>query len=217
MTSTISASALLDVAAPPRHVAREDIEHLALVLSQAFDADPFINWFVLQDGQRQARFEHTFRIILERMSHQLNASFTTSQREGCAVWKRPGEHTIGWRQQLGLLPAFARVMGWRGIPRFVKLMDFAQKLHEQLVPEPHFYLFVLGVHPQQQSRGVGTRLLRPILERCDAENRRAYLETACAENLPFYARHGFHVAHVIEEPSFPKLWLMVRKPICPQS
>lgn len=216
MTSP-TASLPLDLSATPRHVARGDIEPLASVLARAFDADPFINWFVLQDRQRQARFEDTFRIILERMSHELNASFTTPQREGCAVWKRPGEHTIGWRQQLGLLPAFARVMGWRGIPRFLKLMDFSQGLHDRLVPEPHFYLFVLGVHPDQQSRGVGTRLLQPILERCDAENRRAYLETARAENVPFYARHGFHVAHVIEEASFPKLWLMVRRPMCPQS
>jgi len=59
--------------------------------------------------------------------------------------------------------------------------------------------------------------LQPILERCDAENRRAYLETARAKNLPFYARHGFEVAHAIEEPSFPKLRLKVRKPACPQS
>jgi hypothetical protein len=38
------------------------------------------------------------------------------------------------------------------------------------------------------------------------------LETARAENLPFYAHHGFQVASVIEGASFPKLWLMVRDP-----
>src|SRR6187431_3271223 len=101
MTSMTSAALPLDVGAAPRPVAREDIAPLASVLAQAFDADPFVNWFVLQDQQRQARFEDTFRIMLERMSQQLNASFTTLRREGCAVWKRPGEHTIGWRQQLG--------------------------------------------------------------------------------------------------------------------
>jgi GNAT superfamily N-acetyltransferase len=191
---------------------RDDIAPLTSVLARAFDADPFINWFVLQDERRQARFEETFRTVLERMSRQLIASFTTPLREGCAVWKRPGEHAIGWREQLGLLPAFGRVMGWRGVPRFVRLMDYSQALHDRFVPEPHFYLFVLGVDPHQQSRGVGSRLLQPILAQCDGENRRAYLETARAENVPFYARHGFHVAHVVEEPGFPKLWLMVRNP-----
>jgi len=203
---------VLNVEGAPRSVVRNDIAHLASVLAQAFDADPFFNWFVLQDSRRQARFEETFRTILERMSGRLNASFTTPQLEGCAVWKRPGEHAIPWTQQLGLLPTFVRVMGWRGLSRFTRLVDYAQALHDRLVPEPHYYLFVLGVDPRQQNRGVGSRLLQPILAECDAQSCRAYLETARAENLPFYARHGFRVAHVVEEPRFPKLWLMVRDP-----
>jgi GNAT superfamily N-acetyltransferase len=63
-----------------------------------------------------------------------------------------------------------------------------------------------------QRRGLGSELLQPVLARCDAEQKLAYLETARAENLPFYARHGFRVVHVLDEPGFPKLWLMLREP-----
>ena len=187
-----------------------DIPKLTQVLVRAFDGDPFINWFVVQDARRTARLQATFQLILQRMSGRLNETFTTASLEGCAVWKRPGEHALGGLELLGLLPGFARAMGWTGIPRFSRLLEHAQGLHERLAPEPHYYLFVLGVDPPRQGRGHGARLLEPVLARCDSERRAAYLETARAENLPFYERQGFRVAHVIDESRFPKLWLMLR-------
>jgi GNAT superfamily N-acetyltransferase len=194
-----------------RRVAAADVPELTLVLARAFDADPFFNWFVPADGRRAERFIATFDLILRRMSKDLSETFTTTSLDGCAVWKRPREHALGFAEEIGLLPAFARVMGWRALPRFSSLLGRAQRLHERLAPMPHYYLFVLGVDPAAQCRGTGSQLLEPVLARCDIEQKPAYLETARAENLPFYARHGFHVVHVFDEVGFPKLWLMLRE------
>lgn len=202
------------VTQPPalRPALTSDIPALASVLARAFDADPFINWFVLQDARRAERFIATFDVALRRMSKNLNETFTTTSLDACAIWKRPGEHALGLLEEFSLLPAFARVMGWRALPRFSRLLERAQSLHEQLAPTPHFYLFMLGVDPVQQRRGLGSALLQPTLARCDTEQRLAYLETARPENIPFYACQGFEVAHVLDELGFPKLWLMLRAP-----
>lgn len=202
------------VTQPPalRPALTSDIPALASVLARAFDADPFINWFVLQDARRAERFIATFDVALRRMSKNLNETFTTTSLDACAIWKRPGEHALGLLEEFSLLPAFARVMGWRALPRFSRLLERAQSLHEQLAPTPHFYLFMLGVDPAQQRRGLGRELLQPTLARCDTEQRLAYLETARPENIPFYACQGFEVAHVLDELGFPKLWLMLRAP-----
>jgi GNAT superfamily N-acetyltransferase len=189
-----------------------DIPVLRTVLARAFDADPFFNWFVLPDSRRAERFTLAFDVVLRRMSKDLNETITTPSLSGCAVWKRPGEHALGFFEEMLLLPAFARVMGWRALPRFSRLLSRGQGLHDRLAPVPHYYLFVLGVDPGVQRRGVGSELLKPVLTRCDAEQKLAYLETARAENLPFYARHGFRVVHVLDELGFPKLWLMLREP-----
>jgi GNAT superfamily N-acetyltransferase len=194
-----------------------DIPVLTTVLARAFDADPFFNWFVLPDSRRAERFRSAFDLVLRRMSKNLSETVTTTSLEGCAVWKRPGEHALGFLQEISLMPAFARVMGWRMLPRFSSLLARAQGLHDRLAPLPHYYLFVLGVDPVEQHRGVGGQLLQPVLGRCDAEQKLAYLETARAENLPFYARHGFCVVHVLDEVGFPKLWLMLREPAAPSS
>jgi GNAT superfamily N-acetyltransferase len=195
-----------------RRVVPADIPELTRVLARAFDADPFFNWFVPADARRAERFIATFDLILRRMSKDLSETFTTTSLGGCAVWKRPGEHALGFAEEIGLLPAFARVMGWRALPRFSSLLGRAQRFHERLAPVPHYYLFVLGVDPAEQRRGTGTQLLEPVLARCDTEQKLAYLETARVENLPFYARHGFRVVHVFDEVGFPKLWLMLREP-----
>lgn len=195
-----------------RRALADDIPKLSKVLARAFDADPFINWFVRQDSRRSQRFTATFDVALRRMSNNLNETFTTTSLDACAIWKRPNEHKLALRDELKLLPAFARVMGWRALPRFSRLLERAQTLHDQLAPAPHFYLFMLGVDPTQQRRGLGSQLLEPLLARCDAENKPAYLETARPENVPFYARHGFNLAHILDEPPFPKLWLMLRPP-----
>ena len=44
-----------------------------------------------------------------------------------------------------------------------------------------------------QGRGIAARILKPILEICDAEGVGAYLESTNPRNLSFYYRLGFKV------------------------
>jgi GNAT superfamily N-acetyltransferase len=50
--------------------------------------------------------------------------------------------------------------------------------------EPHWYLAFLGVEPSEQGRGVGSALLRPVLDRAAAEGAPAWLETATSGISP---------------------------------
>ena len=75
-----------------------------------------------------------------------------------------------------------------------------------------FYLAVLGVDPQAQGRGLGSRLLAPALELCYRDRIGAYLESSRPENVNFYARHGFRVVGEHRLPRGPLLTLMYRNP-----
>jgi GNAT superfamily N-acetyltransferase len=94
------------------------------------------------------------------------------------------------------------------VPGVMAGVDALEKQHPR---EPHYYLFVLGVEPSLQGKGVGSALLGPVLARCDAEGMPAYLETANPRNLPLYERHGFRVRAEFAVPhGGPLTWLMWR-------
>jgi ribosomal protein S18 acetylase RimI-like enzyme len=78
--------------------------------------------------------------------------------------------------------------------------------------EAHWYLATLGTDPDRQGQGVGSALLRKVLERADLEGLPAYLESSKERNLAFYGRHGFEVTGEIHTPGGgPTLWLMWRE------
>lgn len=133
--------------------------------------------------------------------------YTTPERSGAALWAPPGQ----WREnlcqslmQLPLLPVL--------LPRIVRLTRAVREIERHHPVEPHFYLSVVGIDPEQQGGGVGSALLNPVLLRCDETGTGAYLESSKERNVSFYARHGFAVTERIEIPEGPPLWLMWREP-----
>jgi GNAT superfamily N-acetyltransferase len=80
-------------------------------------------------------------------------------------------------------------------------------------PAPHWYLFVLGVHPAHQGRGLSAALMDPVLALCDTTCTPAYLESSNEKNLPVYGRRGFQVRREVPLGAHgPSLWPMDRPP-----
>ena len=78
--------------------------------------------------------------------------------------------------------------------------------------EPHWYLPFVGTRPDRQSRGLGSAVMRPVLDACDVAGLPAYLEATSERVARLYARHGFMIAGEIELPDGPSLWPMWREP-----
>jgi ribosomal protein S18 acetylase RimI-like enzyme len=79
-------------------------------------------------------------------------------------------------------------------------------------PDPHVYLYLLGVAPGAQRRGVGTRLVDAVIEHATQRGLPVHLETMSPRNPPFYERHGFVVERECELPGGMRAWLMRRSP-----
>lgn len=62
-------------------------------------------------------------------------------------------------------------------------------------PEPHYYLTLLGVHPNFQKRGIARALLDELHSRSDAHplSTGIYLETANSRNVSLYQHFGYHL------------------------
>ena len=188
-----------------------DASALSAMLARSFERDPFFNWILPPAAERARRRVEMFELIMRQADNLVGAEIT-SDLGGCAIWKpMSGAKQALW-EQLRLLPAFARVIGFRRIPRGLRITEHMEALHQRFAPTPHVYLYLLGVDPAQQRQGVGARLLRSGLDRCDHERRRVYLETSRADNVAFYERHGFRLELAAEHAEFPTFWAMTREP-----
>jgi GNAT superfamily N-acetyltransferase len=120
-----------------------------------------------------------------------------------AVWAPPGAEED---EQLG--EQVVEIAGEYG-DRLGLVLGLLEENHPA---EPHYYLFLLGTRPGWQGQGLGSALMRPMLERCDRDGVPAYLEATSEGNRRLYLRHGFEVTEELLLPDGPPLWRMWRAP-----
>jgi GNAT superfamily N-acetyltransferase len=203
------ASATPGPVAVARKATADDVPRLAEALARAFYDDPVFNWLIPDASERLRRSERGFGLYLRRVYLPHDACYTTDDVVGGALWLPPEKWHLGPVAQLRLLPGMLAAMGGR----FPQLMRAISTLESNHPKEPHYYLPFVGVRPESQGRGIGTALMRPILDRCDEEGIGAYLEATAPRNRACYLRQGFEVT---EEFHFPKggppSWRMWREP-----
>lgn len=182
---------------------------LARTLAHAFYDDPVFKYLWPDDSRRRATIERGFHLFLRRLWLPHDETYVSADTAGVCVWEPPGTWKIGTGTQLVLLPALARIYG-RSLARTLRALTVLEKDHPT---DPHYYLPFIGVVPDRQGRGIGTALMRPILQRCDADRVPAYLEATTRRNRALYERHGFEVTHEFRlGPDAPPIWRMWRTP-----
>jgi GNAT superfamily N-acetyltransferase len=180
---------------------------MASALADAFDDDPVMAWLFPSPSKRHKRLTRWFTIEGGRHLRH-DEVWTDDAVSGASYWDPPGEWRMTPGQIVRMLPSALPALGLR-IPIALRGLTRVEKVHPE---EPHYYLAVLGTAAAAQGKGVGSALLAPVLDRCDAEGLPAYLESSKEKNLPFYARHGFEETGTVDLPKGPRVWTMWRKP-----
>jgi len=184
------------------------------VLARAFHDDPHWSW-VLPSESRRAQVLPWFMEAWARYCHKHGEAHTTASKvEGAALWIPPGKYPLS---VTGMMLAGLMLVPFKfGRAAFARLMSslgYYERLHKRHVPRHHWYLATLGVDPERQGQGIGSALIRQVLERADADAVFCYLETEKQENVRFYRRHGFEVAAEDDLPGGgPHFWTMTREP-----
>ena len=192
-----------------RKAIASDLEMAISCLTVAFDGDPVLNWMLRADSSREGAFQVFFRTLFE-LALPHGEILVANEGAGFALWYPPGKSRISLLKQIILLPRMVQAGGLRRLGRILKVLAAFEREHPK---EENFYLSAIGTHPEQQRKGIGSRLLRPVLEHCDREGLGAYLENTSEENLVFYRRHGFTVREKIEVgKGAPVIYGMWRSP-----
>jgi ribosomal protein S18 acetylase RimI-like enzyme len=197
---------------PPtvRSATAADADALAAMLMRAFEDDPVACWAFPPPGPRRRALERFQALRLAQLTPEEEV-WTAADHSCAALWAPPGRWRRTVREDLSIASCFAHPRLAHRIPLVVAGFVAVERLHPA---EPaHYYLSVLGTDPAQQGQGLGSALLRPVLERCDRDGVAAYLESSKERNLDFYARHGFRVREELRLPRGPRVWTMWREPL----
>jgi ribosomal protein S18 acetylase RimI-like enzyme len=186
-----------------------DRDQAVATLSRAFEHDPVSRWVLRDDARRPRAREEFFRAHFDY--YQRHALVFCAPDAGFALWAGPEQWDMGTWRELWLFPTIVRVVSARRVPLALRAMERMKNAHPS---EPHFYLCLLGVLPDQRGRGIGAALIRAGLERCDAARLPAYLESSNELNLPLYRSHGFELLDTLNiGDGAPPLYRMLREPI----
>ena len=191
----------------------------SVVAARAFADDPVFTYIISDD--REFRLQSLTWLMNKAIAYliQHHHIYTTQDLEGIAAWLPPEKIVSGpleslkmvWNLQLYALPTKVR---WSRLGRFLTVLSAIEQAHQQDMDNcPHWYLGIMVVDPTYQGRGVGGRLLQPILERASSEGIVCYLVTFIEQAVRFYQKHGFEVVQIQKTaPDAPPFWTLKRNP-----
>ncbi len=185
-----------------------DVPELARMLARAFLDDPVAVWSCRAAVLRPVVLER-FQAARLRQLLPEGEVWTTPELDSAALWAAPGR----WKTTVRQDAEMARCLLHPRLIARAPMVAFGLLGVERRHPRqpPHWYLSVLGTDPPAQGQGLGSAVLGPVLEQCDADGIGAYLESSKERNIDFYARHGFRVTGELRLPRGPRVWAMWRE------
>ena len=109
------------------------------------------------------------------------AIFSPYEKGSVSIWKyiKAGG--------LGLIPS----MGIKMTKRMADFEKFALEVKNKHSKLGCWYLYVFVTMPEFRGKGLGSKIMRPMLNFCDDERMVAYLETNKEANVGLYRHYGF--------------------------
>jgi GNAT superfamily N-acetyltransferase len=185
---------------------RADVAPLARALAEAFEDDPIFGWLLPNKRRRPDKLLRFFTLELESVVLPSGTAWMSPEVSGACLELPPDKWRMPLQTQALHAPQFVAVFG-RSLPRALITITQMERRH---LREPHFYVPYVGVAPEGQGAGLGTKLLGRTLERADAAGLPTYLEATSERNAALYERLGFEHLGPFTVLGSPPLWPMRR-------
>jgi GNAT superfamily N-acetyltransferase len=166
-----------------RVATERDLDLVTETLTSAFSTDPLWSW-AFPDDESRAVWWRFF------VSSALRYPWVWIADEGAAaaVWIPPGGVELTEEEEGRIESVLGDLVGGRAA-EVIELLDRFEQSHPR--DTPHYYLSLLGTHPEHRGKGLGMALLADGLDRVDSEGMPAYLESSNSANDHRYERLGF--------------------------
>ena len=181
------------VSAEVVRLADSQITAAAATLARAFHDDPLMIYAVPDPAERTRLLPEMYARMIRFGTLAGEVYVTAGPLEGVALWLPPNTKWTRENIEASGMHETPNLIGNDAYQRYREVVGREWNARERDMTTPCWYLFLLGVEPSRQRRGLGGELMRPVLERADAERVACYLETENQRNVAFYLKHGFEV------------------------
>jgi ribosomal protein S18 acetylase RimI-like enzyme len=184
-------------------------DEFAGVLSRAFYNDPYYCFIMPNDKKRAEQLQWWMKILL-RYSFKYGTIHYTNDLKSVAMWLGPDKPII---DDIKILSSGLILYPFRiGYRNFMRVTDISEqwKREHMKISKRHYYLMVIGVEPEFQQKGIGSRLMQVGLKKADDEKLECFLETVTNEDVKFYMKHNFDVIFNKGFGVKNQYWLMKR-------
>jgi ribosomal protein S18 acetylase RimI-like enzyme len=165
----------------------KDRETVIDILSAAFNENQSVHYIVRQGRQRErsirALMAYAFDVC--RLSGEV---WLSDNRQACLLYIYPERRKMTISSVWLDLRLVVQSVGFRGIKR---ALNREKQIKGRQPGGKRLYLWFIGVRPDNQQQGAGTRLLQQLIDVAAIESRIILLETSTERNLPWYRSLGF--------------------------
>jgi GNAT superfamily N-acetyltransferase len=165
-----------------RVASEHDLDGITATLTAAFEADPLWRWAFPRKGLAEL-----WRLFVSS-ALRYPWVWVAGDYAAVSVWIPPGGTELTEAEEASLEPRLHALIGSRA-PEVMSLLERLDHAHPD--GPPHYYLSLLGTHPDHRGKGLGMALLADNLAMIDSERTPAYLESSNPENDSRYERLGF--------------------------
>ncbi len=197
-----------------READESEVAAVSAALTRAFEGEPVTEWMLPQRTRRRSRRELMFALDLRIFVLPHGGLVTTADDDhrglvGACLTLPPGR----WEMPTAVDGRTAARFFWAYGLKLTRVIRMQRAMAERHITEPHYYVRWVGVRPGLRGRGLGSALMRPALDRCDAEGLPAYIEASSEGSAALYERLGFVHQGVLQLPDGgPPVWPMRRPP-----
>lgn len=189
-----------------RKASRQDKQLVIDILVRSFEQNASVHFIVGQGAHREKRLKALMSYSFD-CCYEAGCIYLNQEKNATALVLFPELKKTSLRSVWRDLKLIFHVIG---IARLYKVLLRNKRIATQYPGTPFYYLWFIGVLPEAQHQGIGSRLLAHLIGESEQRNRPLLLETSVRTNLDWYQKNGFSIYHEIDFGY--KLYFLKREP-----
>jgi ribosomal protein S18 acetylase RimI-like enzyme len=165
-----------------------DVALIKNILLVSFKNDPHLN-SLLEESKNQRKLTILIECVVDQ-TFRRGEIYLSDDNSAVALWDFEGNEKISLHYLWRSLAFLIRI----GIKSVIRIVKSEAHIHNNFRKYSRYcHLYMIGVLPEAQGKGLASTLMNPMLQRMKEKSIPVFLETANLRNVDIYKRKGFKV------------------------